>query len=801
MLTLLALLAAATSTPGNLLLVTIDTLRADHVGASGDAKAQTAALDRLAREGVLVEEAVAHVPQTRPSHASILTGRYPYEHGLRDNAAGPLAPGMPTLATVLKAAGYDTAAFIGAYPVSRSSGLDRGFDVYDDPFETAVDGRTERRAQEVVDRALGWLARPRGRPFLAWVHLFDPHAPYNPPPPFAGRFAKRPYDGEVAYADSQVERLLAWLDDSGQRRATLVVVTSDHGESLGEHGEEEHGLLVYDSTLRVPLVLSWPGHLPAGARTRGQFRTVDLLPTLLELLGVPAIRTSGTSRADVLARGGRIPDNESYAESLYGALHFGWAQLRALRAEGWKYIEAPRPELYHLTEDPSEMRNVLQSREQVASGMRQSLGRFGGGAGEKAVAAPIDHDALERLAALGYVGGVAGTTIKVTGKDPKDGVREFERERQAMREALRLFKQNDIDRALPLLEQLARGPTGSFNVEFYLGRALLEKDRPTEALPHLRKAMEAAPKATSTAFYLAQAQLAAGLESETAATLAHGLEKTPDNPDLLEVKGRLLLRQDDLPGARTALERACTLDPGNVRARAELSETFRRLGDSGRAEVEAAEAVRLDPKSPAPLVVRGLALAASDREDEAASAFRAALKLAPDHAEALYYLAAVELNAGRVSEARGLLQKLLSVAPSYPGADEALHLAESQLVSGGGQPATAVARIAPAGAPRAAAEAQSAPVGESAAHLHLIRVAARSRAEEVLRQLAAGTAFEQLARTVSEDASASQGGDLGAVRLSDLAAPLRRAAETLAPGEVTGVIEIPGGYAILRREP
>ena len=433
--------------------------------------------DRLAREGVLVEEAVAHVPQTRPSHASILTGRYPYEHGLRDNAAGPLAPGMPTLATVLKAAGYDTAAFIGAYPVSRSSGLDRGFDVYDDPFETAVDGRTERRAQEVVDRALGWLARPRGRPFVAWVHLFDPHAPYIPPPPFAGRFARRPYDGEVAYADSQVERLLAWLDDSGQRRATLVVVTSDHGESLGEHGEEEHGLLVYDSTLRVPLVLSWPGHLPAGARARGQFRSVDLLPTLLELLGVPAVRTSGTSRADVLARGGRIPDNESYAESLYGALHFGWAQLRALRAEGWKYIEAPRPELYHLTEDPGEMRNVLQSREQVASGMRQSLGRFGGGAGEKAVAAPIDHDALERLAALGYVGGVAGTTIKVTGKDPKDGVREFERERQAMREALRLFKQNDIDRALPLLEQLARGPTGSFNVEFYLGRALLEKDR------------------------------------------------------------------------------------------------------------------------------------------------------------------------------------------------------------------------------------------------------------------------------------------------------------------------------------
>jgi choline-sulfatase len=804
-LTVLALLAA-TSSPPNLLLVTVDTLRADHVGAYGDAKAQTRAFDRLAREGVLVEEAVAQVPQTRPSHASILTGRYPYEHGVRDNAAGPIAPGMPTLATVLKAAGYDTAAFIGAYPVSRSSGLDRGFDVYDDPFEKAADGRTERRAQEVVDRAVGWLGRARSRPFLLWVHLFDPHAPYTPPPPFAGRFNGRPYDGEVAYADSQVERLLAWLDRSGQRQRTLVVVTSDHGEGLGQHGEEEHGILVYDSTLHVPLVLSWPGRLPPGTRVRGQFRSVDLLPTLLELLGVPAPRTSGASRAGVLAHGGPIPDNESYAESLYGEIHFGWAKLRALRSQEWKYIEAPRAELYRLREDPGEARNVLASRGQVASGLRQSLARHGGGAGEAAGAATIDQEALERLAALGYVGGVAEAP-KVTGKDPKDGVREFERSRRNMREALRLFKQNDIDRALPLLEQLSQGPTGSFNVEFYLGRALLEKGRAKEAVPHLQRAMEAAPKATSTAFYLAQAQLAAGLESETAATLARGLEKTPDNPDLLEVKARLLLRQDDLAGARVALERARTLDPRNARVRAELSETFRRLGDGARAEAEALDAERLDPKSPEPHVVRGLALATLDREQEAAEAFRAALKVDPDHPQALYYLAAVELNAGHASAARGLLQKLRTVAPGYPGADEAMTVAEAQLASAAGSPTPSQARPAPPeAAPRPAEAAprpaEGAPVrpGEGTAHLRLMRVAARSKAEDALRQLAAGASFEQLARSVSEDASAPRGGDLGVVRLSDLAPPLRQAAEALGRGEVSGVIEIPGGYAILRRE-
>jgi choline-sulfatase len=791
-LTVLALLATASS-PGNLLLVTVDTLRADHVGAYGDARAQTATFDRLAREGVLVEEAVAQVPQTRPSHASMLTGRYPYEHGVRDNAAGPIAPGMPTLATVLKAAGYDTAAFIGAYPVSRSSGLDRGFDVYDDPFEKAADGRTERRGQEVVDRALGWLERPRSRPFLLWVHLFDPHAPYTPPPPFAGRFAGRPYDGEVAYADSQVARLLDWLDRSGQRPRTLVVVTSDHGEGLGQHGEEEHGILVYDSTLRVPLVLSWPGRLPAGARVRGQFRSVDLMPTVLELLGVPAVPTSGASRAGVLAHGGRIPDNESYAESLYGEIHFGWARLRALRSPEWKYIEAPRPELYRLPEDPGETRNVLASRAQVASGLRQDLARYGGSAGEAAAAAPVDQEALDRLAALGYVGGAAGAPAQPTGKDPKDGVREFERSRRDMREAVRLFKQNDIDRALPLLERLSRGPTGSFNVEFYLGRALLEKDRAREAVPHLQRAMEAAPKATSTAFYLAQAQLAAGLESEAAATLEAGLRKTPDNPDLLEVKGRLLLRQDDPAGARVALERARTLDPRNAHVRAELSEAFRRLGDPARAEAEAVEAERLDPKSPEPHVMRGLALASLEREGEAAVALRAALKLDPDHPQALYYLAAVELNAGHAAAARGLLQRLLSVSPGYPGADEALRLADARLASANASPASAEA-------PHAPARAAPVPAGEGTAHLRLVRVAARSKAEDVLRQLAAGASFEQLARSLSEDVSAPRGGDLGIVRLSDLAPPLRQAAEALGPGEVSGVVEIPGGYAILRRE-
>src|SRR5262245_26979717 len=234
--------AAATAAAPNLLLVTIDTLRADHLRCYGDAAIETPSMDRLAREGVLLEDAVVQVPQTRPSHASIMTGRYPYEHGVRDNFSQPPRADLPTLATLLKASGFDTAAFIGGFPLTRDAGLNRGFDVYDDHLAGGPEGSgqalAERRASRVVDSALAWLGRPRARRFFAWVHLYDPHAPYRPPAPFDKTYSSRPYDGEIAYADQQLGRLLEALDRDGRARNTIVLVTSDHGEGLGEHGED-----------------------------------------------------------------------------------------------------------------------------------------------------------------------------------------------------------------------------------------------------------------------------------------------------------------------------------------------------------------------------------------------------------------------------------------------------------------------------------------------------------------------------------------------------------------------------------
>jgi choline-sulfatase len=774
---------APATPPPNLLLVTIDTLRADRVGAYGYAKGTTPTLDRLAREGLLVEEAVVQVPQTRPSHVSIFTGLQPYEHGVRDNLSPPLEARFPTLATLLKGRGYATGGFIGAYPVSRDSGLDRGFDRFDDPFGRgsgrARDDRSARPAREVVDPALAWLRGLGKRPFFAWVHLFDPHAPYTPPSPYRERFKASPYDGEVAYADAQLARLLEWLGRSGEAARTLVVVTSDHGEGLGDHGEDEHLIFLYDTTLRVPLVLSWPGRLPQGARVRGQFRSVDLLPTILDLLGVPAPATSGASRAAVLRAGGAIPDNESYAEALYGELHFGWAPMRALRGQGWKYIHAPRAELYELRADPGETRNRLDERGQVANTMRQHLLALDSKP-PPAAAAAFDPDAAERLAALGYVGG-ALFVGPPSGVDPKDKIGEYQKERRDTDRGLELFFDGDYAGAVRVLRPLAaptKLPDGrvverySYNVSYYLGRSLLELRRFDEAVAALQEAVRVNPRSNPAWAHLARAQAGAGRLKEALASLERGLSQAPRNPDLLQMKGRMLLREGANADARSVLEDAKNLDPKNALVWVDLSTLFRNEGDLQPALAAAETAVKLAPKSPETLVARGLARGAVGREAEAGKDFEAALEVAPSYPDAIYFLAAIHLRAGRAEAAVPLLERLFKEAPGYPQGRELL----------------------------AQAKARTGPAPEGEVQLRLVRVRDRARAEEALRRARSGEDFAALARELSQDPSATRGGDLGLVRIADLAEPLRTTALPLAPGELSGLVETADGFVLLKRE-
>lgn len=766
---------AQVAPPPNLVLVTIDTLRADRVGAYGHPGASTPALDRLAREGVLLLDAIVAAPMTRPSHATLFTGRHPWEHAIRDNAHGPLAARWPTLATQLRSAGYDTAAFVGAYPVSRPSGLDRGFQVYDDPFSGAGasrgrEPRSERRGVEVVDAALAWLdERPPTRPFFLWVHLFDPHAPYEAPEPFGSRFAQAPYDGEVAYADHQLGRLLARLDAAGVARNTLVVATSDHGEGLGQHDEAEHMLLVYDTTLKVPLVMRLPGTLPAAARVDGQFRAVDLLPTLLELLGRPPIPNSGASRAAELRAARALPENTAYAESLYGQLHFGWAPLRALRGEGFKYVAGPEPELYALRDDPGETRNRVADRAPVAAGMARALAAHGGAVGTPA-AAP-DAAAAERLAALGYVAG-GGFVGSPSGDDPRRHVAAFSAQQRDSREAIRLYSRGELEPAIALLRKLERGSLPAFNVSFYLGRALVDARRPREAVAPLQAAVKMLPSYGLAWAYLVEALRGAGRPAEAALAIEQGLAVAPRHAGLLLLRGRQALETGNLPAAKAALAAAREAEPGAADVRVALSDLARAAGDPAAALAEAETAVRLDPSSAGTRVALALALGAAGREHDAATALREALARDPAQADALFFLAAIERRAGRSEAALPLLERLQARSPDYPGLASALESLRAEL----------------------------APPAAGRLRLRLIRVADQAAAAALSERLAAGVDFATLARERSTDPSAAAGGALGDVDPADLAAPLREAALALAPGTCSPPLAVAGGWVLLWRE-
>ena len=419
----------------NLMLITLDTFRADRLGAYGSRRGLTPHLDRFAEEGVLFETTQSVAPLTLPAHASLFTGRFPPGHGVHENAAvlGDRSGG-DTLAEVLARSGFQTGAFVAATVLDRSRGLNRGFSHYD-AVRPRLDayGRQHgrRRADQVVARAVQWLDVVAGSRFLAWLHFYDAHAPYESPPPYRDGHG-HPYDGAIAYIDSQIGQLLEVLERRGLLDRTVVVVVGDHGESLGDHGEWTHGLFVYQSVLHVPLMIRAP--LPAlrGRRVSGLTRSVDVMPTVLELLGVRhEERMDGGSLLPLVA--GARPDLDAYAENLYPNLRFGWGTVRALRSGRFKVIDTPRPELYDLQHDPGEQQNLFESRRDVAEAMLQRLRRdeYLPTDGRGAEPGAIDPELQKRLNALGYVSVARSAALLDAhgdgARDPKDMVATFNR--------------------------------------------------------------------------------------------------------------------------------------------------------------------------------------------------------------------------------------------------------------------------------------------------------------------------------------------------------------------------------------
>jgi choline-sulfatase len=572
----------------SVLLITLDTVRADHLGCYGDAAIETPAIDTLAAAGVRFENAYAQAPITLPSHAVILTGTYPMFNGVRDFTSPGLPANIPTLAEILRRKGYRTAAFVSSYALNSVWGLNRGFDVYDDDLGQAP-GRTNdiflsvRRGDRTVDRLLAWLAHAGSAPFFVWLHLYDAHSPYRCPEPYASKYAAHPYDGAIAFDDAQVGRVIARLKEMHRFSATAVILLSDHGESLGEHGEDEHGFFIYNATLRVPLIVKLPegnGNTGYGGRDTGSaivrrpvsptpvprvittpVGTVDVAPTIAQLCEIPPADTRSFQGRSLLTTIPLEPgrdDASVYSESYYPRDSFGWHELRGLVGSHFAYVDAPRPELYDLQSDPGERHNLATTNASLTASLHEKLldvdrkyaGRL------PSAQAQADPQTVERLRSLGYVSfeTSAATQNDPNRADPKDKIETLHR----ILHASDLRRAGKYPEAEDLLAHLEETDPALHVVPFERGENFLAWAKPQEALPEFGKALS--------------------------------LNSTFDQALLGLGRAHFLLGQDK--PAADSLELALHLNPRNFLARLALAKVYWRQNLPAKAEPELAQVVK-----------------------------------------------------------------------------------------------------------------------------------------------------------------------------------------------------------------
>ncbi len=624
--------AAALPTPDepNVVIVTIDTLRADRVGCYGYQAADTPNIDAIARAGIRFSQAYTPVPITLPAHASLFTGSFPTATGMHDFSNNELPNDAITLAKILRDNGYTTAAFIGAAVLDSRFGLNQGFDTYFDHFdfsrllETNLD-QMERRGDLVMDESLSWLKRSPRRPFFLWVHLYDPHHPYTPPEPYASRYRSRPYDGEIAFDDAQLGRLVAFLKDQRLFDQTLFVIAGDHGEGLGEHGEKTHGFFIYNTTLHVPLIFKIPEVSPRVVEE--EVSLVDVMPTVLQALKmrIPASVQGRSLLGQAMGRPGSAPSN-IYAETYLPLLHFRWSQLRSLQSRGVKYIDAPQPEIYDLRSDPKELKNLYASRQSVGHEMRDRLYGLirrltpsGGGAAGKELTDPA---LLERLKSLGYVAVSAGTFADTGGEplpDPKDRIELYE----LVSEALADSQHGRYHESLAKLREAESTEANSLTINYLTALNYFRlKDFP-RAIERMQATLRLDPKFALATFYLGQAQA----------------------------------QTNDIDGATVSFERTLELDPTNFIAAFNLGAAYLRKQRVDAALRQFQRATEINPQYAQAYGALGELYLYLKRPEDAAHALERAVSLAPRASKAHHNLGLAYQALGRTADAQRELER------------------------------------------------------------------------------------------------------------------------------------------------
>lgn len=629
----------------SVLFITLDTTRADRLGSYGHAGARTPRMDELALSGVRFDRAYSQVPLTLASHASMLSGWHPNGTGLHVNFQGAVANEVRLLPEAFRASGYRTAAFISAWVLNSEFGLDRGFDHYDDLSDrtTGSEEQVERPADEIVDSALEWLAQDPDQPFFAWLHFFDAHDPYEPPEGFRLGF-DHPYDGELAFIDTQIGRVLDWLDESGLREDTLVVITGDHGESLGEHGEGTHGLLIYDWALRVPLIISGAGIEQARVVPQ-TVSLVDLLETIVELCGGEvAWRHEGDSLKGALL-GQPYQSRPVYGESEYSLRSFGWAPLRMLVKDGWKYIEAPQPELYDLSADPAELKNLAEERPELAAELRRALAEHHAGQAVREVE-EVEVEASDgaALAALGYAEGATDIETDVDIATLKNPMRMTHVARGVMR-VRAMLDGDEFEAALPQVESLLEESPESDEIWSLYAEALIETRQFEQAVTAVRRSMRVRSDHPGRLVMLGDALAELGRTDEAMRAYEDSLESDPNGAQAHGRKGMLHARARQFPQALEHFQRAVELDP-DANSRTNLANALfaSQRFDDGLAQLELA--LREDPACAPAHLGRIKVLLMTRRPDEARQAAEEGLRMMPRDADFARQLLQIMNQAG-----------------------------------------------------------------------------------------------------------------------------------------------------------
>ncbi len=639
----------------DVVLVTIDTLRADAPGFAANPRAQTPVLDRLAAQGRVFTNAHAHNVVTLPSHTNILTGLYPFQHGVRDNTGFKLATKIPTLATVLHGAGFATGAFVGAFPLDSQFGLDHGFDVYDDRYPKGSNETEfvlpERRGDEVVRLALAWWRAHAGKPRFLWVHLYDPHAAYEPPEPFASRFKDNPYLGEVAAADSFLAPLLGPFLD-GREKPALVVVTADHGEALGEHGEQTHGLFAYEATLKVPLVI-WGRGVPPGKDARSA-RHVDVFPTVLQAAGVP--EPAGPPRRPGRSLLGAPDAGDSYFESLSATLNRGWAPLRGLLRGGTKFIALPLPEVYDLPKDPREKDNRFDAQHQVAQNVFAALPRESAWPPRRQDVTP---ETAAQLASLGYLSGAAATRESY---GPEDDPKRLIGLDQKVHDVIDFYMRGKLNDSIRLAREVVRErPTMSLGYSL-LAQALLQANQNPEALDVMLKAKAQGAVSDALLRQLGLTLSEMGRAGEAVGVLQPLAEKLGD-PQSLNAYALALSEAGRQKEAFAVLQKVLENDPDNPKAFEQLGLVELRLNHWAQARDRSRQALALNPGLPLAWNDLGVALFQLGDKARALDAWQKAVDLQPDLWDALWNLGTEAAGLGRTDQARKALERFAAGAP------------------------------------------------------------------------------------------------------------------------------------------